>query len=445
MFSHSIRSRWLLSMAVVLVFGFCALAINLYETRDQLRRSIMLITAHEIGAGLDSRSDFTKLPSHHAGSELFYTLYASNGDLLWHSSNLENPRRLRRGTLEDEIRLIRTTVRSGRGEIINVPVTLTDGSILMVSKNDHLERELIDNLLHQRIVRALALLIPFGLIVIGLLFVLLRWTLLPIKKAVGLAENIGPDQPDLRIPLNELPGEVRPLARVANEGLDRLAQAYKYEQSIVNDAAHALRTPLAVLGLHLQKLNISDEKGTADLIREFEKVHKLVNQLLVLAHQDRLQLLTLQGDQHADLARMTREAAGTMLPLFEVANRSIEVSLNESVTVRGNAELLREAIRNVLENALYHGAGNVTMTMGAPVGEIVTLDIKDEGTGVPPEEQEEMFLRFRKGRENSAGSGLGLAIVRSTLRNTGGDASFIKAMPGTVQLRFRIANSIYHS
>lgn len=399
----------------------------------------MLITANEIGAGFKAGSDFTKLPSQHAGSELFYTLYASNGDLLWHSRNLENPRRLRRGSLQDEIKLIRTTVRSGRGKIINVPVTLSDGSVLMVSKNDHLERELIDNLLHQRIVRGLALLIPFGLIVIGMLFLLLRWTLLPIKKAVALAENIGPDQPELRIPLDELPNEVRPLARVANDGLDRLAQAYMYEQSIVSDAAHALRTPLAVLDLHLQKLIISDERGMSDLNQEFGKVLKLVNQLLVLAHQDRVQLLSLHRDQQADLARITREAAGTMLPLFEAANRCIEVHLSESVAVRGNADLLREAIRNVLENALYHGAGDVIVTMGEPIGKTVTLDIADEGAGVSPENQEDMFARFRKGRENSEGSGLGLAIVRSTLRNTGGDAIFIKAKPSTMQLRFCFA------
>tara|TARA_R110000851_G_scaffold297817_3_gene453136 strand:+ start:7634 stop:8956 length:1323 start_codon:yes stop_codon:yes gene_type:complete len=438
MCNRSLRCRVIISLLIVLMLGFGTLAFNLYNTRDQLRRSILFIQAHEIGANLNAQSDFTELPTHYAGGELSYTLYSADGNLLWYSNNLDRPRRLYRGTLEDEIQLIRTTIRSGRGYVISAPVTLTDGAILMVSKEDKLERQLIGNLFYQRTVRSLLLLIPFCLFAVGLLYLLMRWTLNPIQKAVELAEGIGPHDPNRRIPLNKLPGEVLPLARVANNGLDRLAQAYAYEQHIVGDAAHALRTPLAVLGLRLRQCSDNEAPDWPAINREFEQVHKLANQLLSLAHQDRIHASGQSDIDQTDLARVVREAAGTMLPLFETHGRNIELHLIDGVIVQGNPDLLREAIRNVLENALCHGAGVVTITQTNDTHTSVILRITDEGAGVAPESQEEMFVRFRKGHENSTGSGLGLAIVRSTLRNAGGDVRFTGAKPCTLEMRFRL-------
>jgi signal transduction histidine kinase len=440
MCDRSLRCRVLISLLVVLMLGFGVLALYLYDTRDQLRRSIMLIQAQAIGAGYTASSDLSTLPTHYAGSELSYTLYSADGQPLWHSANLDRPRRLYRGTLQDEINLIRTTLRKGHGRVINAPVTLADGSILMVAKEDRMERELIGNLLHQRAMRGLLLLVPFCMLAVGLLFILLQWTLRPIRKAAELAEGIGPHEPDRRIPLDKLPGEVLPLARAANEGLDRLAQAYAYEQRIVGDAAHALRTPLAVLGLRLQKHSVEGAADWTAINQEFSKIHKLVAQVLALAHQDKAQSTSQRDGGQANLARLCREAAGTMLPLFEAHGRTIDVRLEEGPLIQGNADLLREAIRNVLENALYHGAGTVKMLPAGSGHGTFLLDITDEGNGVPLGLQDEMFQRFRKGQESSAGSGLGLAIVRATLRNAGGDVRFVSTRPCILRMWFQIAS-----
>lgn len=437
MCDRSLRCRVLISLLAVLMLGFGVLALYLYDTRDELRRCVMFIQAQEIGAGMDAQSDFSKLPKHYAGGELSYTLYTADGKALWHSANLERPRKLRRGTLEEELSLFRAPVNSGR--IINVPVTLSDGSILMVAKEDSMERKLIGDLLRMRAMRGLLLLVPFCLLATGLLFVLMQWTLRPIRKAARLAEGIGPHDPERRIPLRKLPGEVLPLARAANEGLDRLAQAYAYEQRIADDAAHALRTPLAVLDLRLQKCRLEGAADWPAINREFGLIHKLVNQLLALAQQDRAQAGAVPSDARASLARVAREAAATMIPLFEAHGRSIVVRLDQDVMVQGSPDLLREAIRNVLENALYHGAGTVQMILSNAQQGAPTLDIQDEGEGVHLEAQETMFQRFRKGREASSGSGLGLAIIRSTLRNAGGDAHFVSSDPCIMRLAFRRA------
>src|SRR5690606_18525892 len=111
-----------------------------------------------------------------------------------------------------------------------------------------------------------------------------------------------------------------------------------------------------------------------------------------------------------------------LLPLFEAQGRSIEVDIAEGLECRGNPDQLREALVNLLENALVHGAGEVRLTLRAQ-GDEVILDIADQGDGVPSELQEAMFQRFRKGRQGSEGTegtGLGLAIVRRIVENAGG-------------------------
>src|SRR5690606_10624400 len=130
-----------------------------------------------------------------------------------------------------------------------------------------------------------------------------------------------------------------------------------YERKLVSDAAHALRTPLAVLSLRLQKCK---NEGLADwpaIDQEFGRLQKITTQLLTLAHQDGAQITDSHNGEQSNLARICREAAGAMLPLFEEHQRELVLHLDQSPVVRGNADMLREAIRNTLDNALYHGAG----------------------------------------------------------------------------------------
>src|SRR5690606_4275071 len=171
--------------------------------------------------------------------------------------------------------------------------------------------------------------------------------------------------------------------------------------------------------------------------QEFGRLQKITTQLLMLAHQDGAQITDSHGGEQSNLARICREAAGAMLPLFEEHQRELVLHLDQSPVVRGNADMLREAIRNTLDNALYHGAGTVTIQLSSINETSLALDIMDEGNGIPLETQENMFQRFRNGHESSTGSGLGLAIVRSTLRNVGGDACFISERPCVLRLQFK--------
>lgn len=431
---RSLTFRVLVSLLLVFMLGFGALALYLYDTRDELRRVVMFIQAQEIGRDLTADSDFSRLPERYAGGELSYTLYSADGKPQWHSANLQRPRRLRQTTLQDEFNLFRRAIRSGR--VINVPVELSDGHILMVAKEDTVERELIGALLHTRMLRGLVVLLPFCLLAAGLILLLVHWTLRPVRHAAQLATTIGPQDPGRRIPVENLPREILPLAQAANEGLTRLAHAFEYEQRIVADAAHELRTPLTVLDLRLQQCRLEGSADWPAIESELRRVHRLVNQLLSLARQEQAHASQRQQSQQTLLSRLVREEVASILPLFELHGRTIEAGVEDGLAVRGEADLLREVVRNVLENALFHGAGVVTVDLRRDTGQAVILDVGDEGLGVPLDRQEDMFARFRKGSQGGMGSGLGLAIVRRSLRNAGGDARFIGAAPCVLRLWF---------
>src|SRR5690606_6613835 len=136
------------------------------------------------------------------------------------------------GTFAEESRRFRWAMNSGR--VISVPVHLADGATLMVAKEDRLESQLVDDFLHARVLQGLIVLLPLSLSGLALVLGLLHWTLRPVRQAARLAADIGPHEPGRRIPLEKLPREVVPLAKAANDGLERLSKAYEYEQRIVD-------------------------------------------------------------------------------------------------------------------------------------------------------------------------------------------------------------------
>lgn len=436
---HSLERRILIALTGVFILGFGSLAVYLYDTRDELRRSVMFIQAQEIAAGLTAQSDMDQLPTHYAGGELSYTLYTADGIPLWHSSNLKQPRKLRHDTINDAGRLFRLPLRSGL--VVNVPVRLADGSVLMVAKKDEMERSIIGSLLQARLLRGLMIFLPMCLLAAYLIRWLLNWTLQPIKQAAKVSTEIGPGQPDLRIPLDGLPREILPLARAANLGLDRLADAFETEKRIVADAAHELRTPLTVLDLRLQKSRGDNVTDWPAIEHSMQQIRRLVNQLLALAQQEQPFAKLQQSNSVTALSRITREAVALTIPMIEAQGRDIQVNIEDAVEVQGEPSLLMGAIRNVLDNALMHGTGTIRVSLTQSPHEVWTLDIADEGPGVPLCQQEEMFTRFRKGRQHSNGSGLGLAIARQTVLNAGGNIRFISQSPCVVRIELVIARA----
>ena len=191
-----------------------------------------------------------------------------------------------------------------------------------------------------------------------------------------------------------------------NQALARLEAALGTQRRFVGDAAHTLRTPLAVLTARLDAL--PDAPETAALRRDADRMTRLIEQMLQMA---RLDGTPLDVSQAVDLHAVAVEAISALAPL--ALRHDVELVLSgQAMTgaVTGNHAALVIALVNLLENALAHAPPQtlIELSLEPPA----RLSVLDRGCGVAKEERTLIFDRFRRGRtEGSVGAGLGLAIV----------------------------------
>ncbi|WP_374384616.1 sensor histidine kinase [Dongia sp.] len=266
--------------------------------------------------------------------------------------------------------------------------------------------------------------IPLLLVLVLALTLSLRSALRPLERLRRLAARIGPQQTGLRLPTEELPSELQSPVLAINRALDRLDQGFQAQRDFLADAAHELRTPLAILSAHLDTL--PRNPGTDALKSDVERMTRLVNQLLLVAQ---LESLTIDPKDTADLAEIAIDLAALFAPLAVRRRRSVGVSGAEHpVLVRGNKDAIHQALRNLVENALRFTPPETEVEISVDHEGGVT--VSDHGPGVPPEEREMLFRRFwqgarrrprdSQGREGSGGAGLGLAIAQRLAETHGG-------------------------
>jgi len=256
-------------------------------------------------------------------------------------------------------------------------------------------------------------------------------SLRPLVRASAEAAAIGPETPFARLSESGLPTEVLPLVQAVNAGLERVAEAYEGEKRFTADAAHALRTPLAVLDLRIQRGETDGSVDWAAVRRDLAELARLVSGLLSLSRAERAGVAP-RGP--VNLARLVREVAASFEPRLEADGRELVVQApDEAVLAAADAGALRDMISVLIDNALAHGAGRVTVeVVEAETAELI-LRVSDEGAGVAEAEREAVFQRFHKLDANAPGAGLGLAIARRTARDHGGDAAFMDA--ATIEVR----------
>jgi signal transduction histidine kinase len=141
-----------------------------------------------------------------------------------------------------------------------------------------------------------------------------------------------------------------------------------------------------------------------------------------------------------NLARLLRETVADLQPAFDANGRSVVVDAPERLEVHAEARGLRDVIEALIDNALCHGAGVVTVRLESRRDWRI-LTVEDEGPGVDADLWERVFERFQKLDPNSHGAGLGLAIVRQTARSLGGDARLIGAAAVEVVLPRPVAET----
>ncbi|WP_375138742.1 sensor histidine kinase [Piscinibacter defluvii] len=230
----------------------------------------------------------------------------------------------------------------------------------------------------------------------------------------------------------EAPEEVSPLVRAINDLLARLDQSIATQKHFLADAAHQLKTPLAGLRTQAelaqreidagQREPLALKKSLQQIAHSSQSAAHMVNQLLAMARAENQEQQAQR--QPVNLARLATETVRDFVPRamekridlgYEGPETGRQASHGPRALVNGNPLLLRELIRNLVDNALQYTPEGGTVTVRLiedPFGQVVVLQVEDSGPGIPPAERDAVFRPFyRTLGTNVDGSGLGLAIV----------------------------------
>jgi two-component system sensor histidine kinase TctE len=282
------------------------------------------------------------------------------------------------------------------------------------------------------------------------LAVLLVWLALvqAIKPLNRLEERIRARDPDDLSPLDveAVPLEVVPLVSSVNDLLMRLKDSIATQKRFLADAAHQLKTPLA--GLRMQADLAQREGGSAEDLklslrqigRSSIRATHTVNQLLALARAESSG--SVLSHQPCDFARLTMDVIRDCVP--RAMDKHIDVGYegvqpgSDGVMVSGNATLLKEMIRNLVDNAINYTPSNAekpgvitARVLIDPFSRVLVLQVEDSGPGIAASERELVFQPFYRALGNEAdGSGLGLPIVLEIARQHNATVTVEDSRPG---------------
>ncbi len=254
--------------------------------------------------------------------------------------------------------------------------------------------------------------LPLVLLSLLVVAVSVRRALRPLVEAASRADEIAVLERGERLDVTKLPAEASHFASAINRLLDRVADLVAAQRLFIARAAHELRTPLSIMMLEIAHLKEQDSKRLeADLV----DMGQIVEQLLSLS---RMQTLAAPALQPVDVATLAREIIARMLPWAQQGGHDIAFSSQFEGVMLGDEMSLREAVRNLVENAVRHTPPGTRINVEiAADGSIL---VEDSGPGLGSHSPEELQQPFRKGSESSSGAGLGLAIVRQATELHGG-------------------------
>jgi signal transduction histidine kinase len=425
----------IVAVAVVAIFLPLVLFWLLNSEIDQLHRDAMRAQAEVLAERIVAQPDGLltfNLPDSLKGlySEAYgryqYDIRDAEGQLLFSS-------RRKTGTATAAPPLSETI--SGAG------VTRTiDGKVIRIRVAEDLGHRdvIIDDIVSNFFRRVGWITIPILLVLLAIDIIIFRRAVAPLWKASEEASNIGPARTDIRLPTEQIPREIMPLVIAVNQALDRLEDGFRVQRQFTADAAHQLRTPLAILRTRIETLG--DGAARQALHADIEGMSRIVVQLLEIAELD---TLVLDPGETADLRAVCAEVVGSIAPFAIAQHKDIALRGTEApVLIHGNSVMLQRAIFNLAENAIKFTAKDTSVDVD--VSEDGAVRVRDCGPGIAEAERELIFQRFwRADRQRSDGAGLGLSIVRAVADDHAATVA-VENLPGggaQFTLRFRLAEA----
>jgi two-component system, OmpR family, sensor kinase len=278
-------------------------------------------------------------------------------------------------------------------------------------------------------------------------YLMAGWALAPVNQVTNALASIGPRDLGQRLPLPQVHDEAGQLIAAINQLLERLERASAAQRRFVSEAAHELRTPLAVLrsGLEvtLQRPRGAEESRAAleQAISEVERLCAIAEDLLALA---RLDAEPVVDRTPVDLCEIAAEASAMAQTLAEARHQAFAQDLaideHKRIVVHGIAGDLRRVVRNLLDNAVKFTPERGRIEIGVTTnGATALISVRDSGPGIDPRDIEHIFDPFYRSRSaNGAGSGLGLALSREIVRRHGGVIQAANRAAGGCEILVRL-------
>lgn len=273
--------------------------------------------------------------------------------------------------------------------------------------------------------------IPFIVLpVIGIFLalpLLVERALAGLKRTTSTASLIDADRLGVRLSKEGVVDELHPLVTAINAALARIDDDFSGRQRFFANAAHELRTPIAILQTRLEGLEAGAQRDR--LLQDVARLAAMAEQLL-----DMQRLGSSRDWSDVDLVSTCEQVAADCGPLAIFAGYDLEFHAEvSSFKIKGDRTSLERAIANLIRNAIEHGGGHGTIRV--EVLRDGTIEVADEGPGIPEGEEGRIFEPFYRTKPKSTGAGLGLSIVEEIIRAHNGQVTVIQQEKGA---RFRL-------
>ena len=232
-----------------------------------------------------------------------------------------------------------------------------------------------------------------------------------------------------------VPSEMAPLVGSLNTFMSRLDHTLTQSEDFIAEAAHRIRTPLATVRSHaeatLQRVDRDENRRSLQaMVRAIDESSRAAGQLLDHA------MVTFRAENlemsQVDLADLLHDLVLGMTPLAEMKDITITLKLERPATLQGDAILLQNALRNLIDNALKYAPAETGVTVKSTASPNLSVSVYDDGPGFMANEIETLSGRFVRGKNmgNKVGSGLGLTIAKEVVVAHGGEMSLTNRNEG---------------